>query len=269
MKLAKMKFVALFVLLSAFAATVFAGEGKEISLFNGKTLDGWYKFVRGRGVNNDPNNVFTVQDGAIRISGEEFGCVTTNESFSDYVLTLEFKWGTQTWGKRKNAARDSGVLVHSYGEDGGFGGIWMRSVEANVIEGGLGDFWLVTSKKDNVEATCDVRLLKDGKTRVFATKSEGGKPVTLKSNGDGCFHWKNFDPAPGDVKGIRGANDLDRPNDWNKITVIMKGKNMKIFVNDQLVNEIYDLKLPQYSGKIQLQSEGAEIFYRNIKVRPL
>ena len=59
-----------------------------IKLFNGKNLDGWYTFIKGKGKNNDPNNVFTVKNGLIRISGEEFGCITTNEEFENYSLWL-------------------------------------------------------------------------------------------------------------------------------------------------------------------------------------
>ena len=84
---------------------------------------------------------------AIRISGERWGGLVTREAYRDYRLVVEFRWGLATWGERKNAARDSGVLVHGQGPDGNTGadgnGAWMRSVEAQVIEGGVGDFILV------------------------------------------------------------------------------------------------------------------------------
>jgi hypothetical protein len=70
---------------------------KTIKLFNGKNLDGWYTFVRNRGRDIDPKKVFTVNKGLIRISGEEYGCITTNEEYGDYKLIVEFKWGTQTY----------------------------------------------------------------------------------------------------------------------------------------------------------------------------
>ncbi|MEJ7831123.1 MAG: DUF1080 domain-containing protein, partial [Segetibacter sp.] len=53
-------------------------DTKTINLFNGKNLNGWYIFLQGRGRDNDPKKVFTVADGLIRISGEEWGCITTN-----------------------------------------------------------------------------------------------------------------------------------------------------------------------------------------------
>ena len=47
------------------------GKNSDLQLFNGNNLDGWYTFIRDRGKNVDPKNVFTVKNGMIRISGEE------------------------------------------------------------------------------------------------------------------------------------------------------------------------------------------------------
>ena len=49
---------------------------KTIKLFNGHNLDGWILFKE-PWRDNDPKDVFTVKDGTIRISGEEWGCITT------------------------------------------------------------------------------------------------------------------------------------------------------------------------------------------------
>src|SRR5665648_128931 len=121
-----------------------ANSGKsKIQLFNGKDLNGWYTFIKGKGRNSDPNKVFTVQDGLIRVSGEEFGCITTNEDYENYKLLVEFRWGDITFAPRVDKARDSGVLLHSTGEDGGYSGIWMHSIECQIIEGGTGDLLVV------------------------------------------------------------------------------------------------------------------------------
>ena len=54
---------------------------KEIKLFNGKDLTNFYTYLRGHGKNVDPNKVFTVADGMIRVSGQTFGCFTTEKEF--------------------------------------------------------------------------------------------------------------------------------------------------------------------------------------------
>ncbi|MEQ1587327.1 MAG: DUF1080 domain-containing protein [Cyclobacteriaceae bacterium] len=115
-------------------------KNKAISLFNGRNLDDWYTFLQNRGRDNDPKKVFTIYDGMIRISGEEWGCITTDKEFENYRLIAEFKWGGKTFAPRLDNARDCGVLLHSIGEDGGSEGIWMHSIECQIIEGGTGDF---------------------------------------------------------------------------------------------------------------------------------
>ena len=263
-----MKNRCVFSLSSAFALLLFllpaellAGEPRE--LFNGKDLSGWYIFLQNREKNSDPNGVFTVHDGLIHVTGEEFGGITTEESFSDYRLTVEFKWGEKTWGGRKERARDSGVLIHSFGPDGGFAGLWMRSVEANITEGGIGDFWIVGGKNDGISATCRVRIREDG--RIF--DPERGEPLTITSNGERCFQWIARDSNWKDDLNFRGAKDIDRPGDWNELTVEARSDVMETFLNGTLVNRVYDLK--PTAGKIQLQSEGAEIFFRRVTLTPL
>lgn len=78
-------------------------KNNSIPLFNGKNLDGWYTFLQNRGRNNDPKKVFTVQNGMIRISGEEWGCITTNKAYENYKLIIEFKWGRETHAPRKKS----------------------------------------------------------------------------------------------------------------------------------------------------------------------
>jgi hypothetical protein len=87
--------------------------------------------------------VFSVQEGTIKVSGEEWGGLTSKDSYRDYHLTLEWKWGGPNLGKRAGHARDSGILVHGTGEDGAHGGTWLQSIESQIIEGGAGDFIMV------------------------------------------------------------------------------------------------------------------------------
>jgi len=97
----------------------------------------------------DPLNVFTVvkEDAkpAIRISGEVFGVLATEREFENFHLSMEFKWGVNKYPPRKDKKRDSGILYHSVGKDWARGGAWMRSVELQVQEGGVGDLWCVDS----------------------------------------------------------------------------------------------------------------------------
>lgn len=234
-----------------------SGEKAKLKLFNGKNLEGWYTFIKGKGKNMDPNEVFTVRNGVIAISGEEYGCITTNEEFENYKLVVEFKWGENTHTPRLEKTRDSGILLHSIGEDGGYSGIWMHSIECQVIEGGTGDIIVVGDGSPNFAVTCPVTSEKQGNSYVFNPE---GEPVTVHQ---GRINWYGRDPNWKDEKGFRGANDVEKPvGKWNKIECIVKGKEIKIYLNNKLVNHAFDVKPSK--GRIQIQSEGAEIFFRKV-----
>ncbi len=195
----------------------------------------------------------------IRISGEEFGGLTTKDEFHDYHLVAEWKWGERTFGSRKQAARDSGILLHCVGPDGAAGGNWMESQECQIIEGGCGDFIMVNGR-EKPSLTCETRVGPDG--QLYFEK--GGKAVTRDS---GRYNWWGRDPSWKDVLGFRGSRDVEKPaGEWNRMEVICDGDSITNIVNGYVVN--IGTKSSLTKGKIIFQSEGAEIFFRKIEVRP-
>jgi hypothetical protein len=234
----------------------------KVILFNGKNLDGWYTFVQNRGRGIDPKKVFTVQDGMIRISGEEWGGITSNEEFENYRLIVEFKWGEKTFAPRLENARDSGILLHSVGEDGASDGIWMHSIECQVIEGGTGDFIVVGDGSKDFSITSPVAQEKQGSSYIFQSD---GELATINS---GRINWYGLDPNWKDVIDFRGSQDVEKPvGDWNKVECVVEGDEITIFLNGILVNQAANVK--PNKGRIQIQSEGAEIFFRKVELRPL
>jgi hypothetical protein len=234
-------------------------SGEPIFRFNGKDLTGFYPYVRDHG-RVDPKHVFSVRDGMIDISGEEFGGLTTEDEFRDYHLITEWKWGERTWTPRKTSARDSGILVHCVGPDGAAGGNWMESQECQVIEGGCGDFILVAGRSKPI-MTCETRR---GPDRQYYFE-KGGKPVTLSSV---RYNWWGRDPAWKDVFGFRGRRDVEKPaGEWNRMEVVCDGGSITTILNGYVVNIGTNSSLTR--GKILLQSECAEIFFRKVEVRPL
>lgn len=241
---------------------------EPIRLFNGKDLSNFYTWLgspgKGQpplGKNSDPKGVFTVKDGMIRISGEVFGAITTEKEYENYHLIVEFKWGEKTFPPREKAARDSGILLHCVGEDGGPGGkgFWMESIECQIIEGGTGDIILVAGKN---RPTITATVRKVGNQLYYDPK---GEPVTVDR---GRINWSKRDPNWKDVLGFRGQNDVEKPHgEWNRVECICDGDNITIFVNGQLVNAC--TKASHRRGKIQIQSEGAELYIRRVDLLPL
>ena len=93
------------------AADSKADHGTAIRLFNNKDLSNFYVFLKDRGRNNDPKQVFTVDNGILRVSGEEWGLLTSEKEYENYRLVVEYKWGKKTFDPRKNSARDSGIWL--------------------------------------------------------------------------------------------------------------------------------------------------------------
>lgn len=268
-----------FVLLLPLASSLVSSDEaairpeQTIRLFDGRSLAPFYTWLVDTH-REDPLPVFTVVDQvdgapAIRISGERWGGLVTRERYRDYRLVVEFRWGLATWGDRRDAARDSGVLVHGQGPDGNTGadgnGAWMRAVEAQVIEGGVGDFILVAGFDGGGQRLTPRITARAGKDRdgepVFDPK---GEPREFEG---GRINWFGRDPDWADRLGFRGRHDLESPlGGWTRLEVIADGDRVTNIVNGTVVNEGTRSSLTE--GRIIIQSEGAEIYFRRIDLLP-
>jgi|tagenome__1003787_1003787.scaffolds.fasta_scaffold20691905_2 hypothetical protein len=250
-----------------------------IKLFDGKSFGDWYTWLKDT-KREDPRKVFTVDDGMIHVSGDGYGCITTNKHYRDYHMIVEFKFGERTWHERENATRDSGVLIHSNGRDGGYEGNWMPSIEVQIIEGGVGDFIIVGGPDESgkpVPITLTTTVAPERDRAKQAIYKPGGKQETFKrplpagvhaADSPGRIDWYGRDPDWKDLKGFRGKEDVESPHgQWTRLDVICDGGHVETFVNGTKVNEAFDVS-PR-AGRIQLQSELAEIFYRRWELWPL
>lgn len=256
-----------------------APAGGRRELFNGRNLDGWYTYLQDRGRDCDPKGVFTVTNGVLRISGEEWGSLITKEAFADYRLTVEYRWLGTAFGDKCDAAPDSGILFHSVGPDGGFEGIWMASHELNLIRGATGDFWTVHPKGSKMFLCAEVAPM--GKAEPRRWKEDdgsysmrhfdypiwcaGGREVRVSGNGRVCRgdiarDWTDTPNAPLAVN--------EKPmGEWNTATLECRGDKVKAFFNGKLVNEA--TKVSPARGRIQLQSEGCGVEFRRVTLEPL
>jgi hypothetical protein len=245
-----------------------------IRLFDGTSLanfDSWLVDQH----EADPDRVFSVIDQidgapAIRISGKVWGGLLTKQAYRDYRLVVEYRWGGATWGNRKARARDSGVLIHAQGRMGNtgkdFNGPWLRSIEFQIIEGGVGDILPVAGYDEQGHqlrpaVTARSRPLRENE----ALFDPQGEPTTFSS---GRINWWGRSPSWEDRLGFRGAQDVESPgSEWTRLEAVVEKGNLTYYVNGQLVNAATDSTFT--SGRIMLQSEGAEIYFRRIDIGPL
>ena len=81
-------------------------------------------------------------------------------------------------------------------------------------------------------------------------------------------NWFGRDPDWKDERDIRGPDDRDSPHgQWTRMDVICDGDHIETFVNGTKVNEAFDVSPNE--GRVQLQTELAEIYFRRWELWPL
>ena len=236
-------------------------EGRWTPLWNGKDLDGWTTWTK----TPPAAEVFTIDqnvDGrpAIHISGEVFGELRTVRSFENYHLRLQFKWGQKQWPPRDKPGtqRDSGLLYHVHAPPGEGGRTWARSIELQIQEHDVGDLYAVGSV-----------------IAVRATARKGTQPTLYDY--DPAGEWTFFSQTQGSQGRCIKQPDNEKPTgEWNTVELIAFGEEAIHIVNGKVVMRLHGpmridrpVPTPVTSGQLILQSEGAEVFYRDIEIQPI
>jgi Domain of Unknown Function (DUF1080) len=214
------------------------------SLFDGNTLAAWDRYL-GKpsaseaplGLDDDPLGVFSIValDGgaAIRVSGEVWGALISKETFCDFHLRAQYKWGALLWPPLDT--RDSGLMYLSTGPLG--------AVNA-------------------------------------------GGPALSDPAGSGAFLVSiEYQIAPSDVGDLVALGPIaftslgrvvpaERADDWNDVDIVVRGGVATHTFNGVEVARAQGFVLDWSGaapttlgcGKLQLQSEGAEIFFRGVEI---
>ncbi|NVK55603.1 MAG: DUF1080 domain-containing protein [Alteromonadaceae bacterium] len=217
----------------------------------------------GLNTGNDELQVFTMLRGqnnqpVLRVSGEYYGGVSTKQEYENYHFTLQFKWGDKKWPPRLDRLKDSGILYHAIGEHGqDYYRSWMISQEFQIMQGHIGDYW------NQMTTAVDVRAFSP--EYIMNPVADETQPFLPVGQGE-------------DIKGLvlRKENHENPHGQWNTLDLItFEDKSIHI-VNGEVVmvlrnsrNVIDGKPVPLTKGKIQLQSEAAELFYRGIAIKSL
>ncbi len=264
------------VLLAAFvlsAATIAAEpippsargvESEWVRLFNGKDLTGWFSFLQKHGRDRDPDHVITIEDGAIHAykgarSGSEvvMGYIGTAQSFSDYHLRLKYKWGKNQFKPRFTLKPDAGIYYHHATEDA----VWPQALQFQVELNDVGD--LLTVGLIQVDTTIDPAT-KSAEWQEYLPADQGGVSYTTGTGSRVTY--------------TRKSANYERDG-WNTVDLICKGDSAAHLVNGHLVNRCSGIRqrsptdpnawIPLTGGRILLEFEATEVFYRDIEIRPL
>lgn len=259
--------------------------GKTRRLFNGRDLAGWDSWLGyadprdtyGQpkegpiGLNHDTTGVFSVDtaDGqpAIHVSGKIWGGLISKRSYGSYHLHLEFKWGEHAWFPMP---RNNGVLYHSQGNYGAFFGTWMSGLEFEVVPGSIGMLLTVgDSKGTHSFQTVD--------WRVGANVAVGRDP-SIPYPFRRYMKGGALSPIRMPAFNVDANRNAEKPlGEWNTLDIYTLGDRSIHVVNGVPVlaasgfttTDAKGAKRPLVRGRIQLQSEGAETWFRDITITPI
>ena len=237
---------------------------EKIALFNGENYDGWDLWMKKDDFAKPAEEVFTVKDGAMHVTGMGFGGATTKQAYKDYHLKMQFRFTGEGYARRKGRTADGGLLFHCIGPEGLYSGIWHLSFECNIIQGRTGDLIVVGNMKD-YPTLLRAKAFTDDKGRwVPCPNAKTGVKSLI-----GCGRVDNFfyDPNWKDVE-TQPVVPPERPyGEWNDLELICSGDTAEYILNGKTVLKLFDL-VPA-AGRIQLQSECHTIEYRNITIEPV
>ena len=217
----------------------------------------WIAMGQAMGLNNDPKKVFSVKqhkgEPMLQVTGEILGALTTLKEYENYHLTFKTRFGDQTWPPRVAMPLDTGLLYHCQGENGNSKPLaWKACLEFQIIEGGIGDLIALGGMFGTVKGS--------------ALTNDKGETTA------------RYDPASEvDIQHLpfaqASSNQENPKGQWNRLDLYVLGTNAVYVVNGVVVNVVENtidkFKNPLTRGQLQIQSEGGEVYYSDMRIRDL
>jgi Domain of Unknown Function (DUF1080) len=246
-----------------------AGADGWISLLNGRDLNGWYSVLSksGKGA-AEQRGMVTIEENMLHIMGNEAGpsaaeagYLATTQDFENVHIRVEYKWGVKRFGPRAFSKRDNGLLYGVVGPDK----VWPTCVECQIEEGDVGDAFLLGTR--GIQDQHPNGLFGQNLTTHGWDVPPTPSPETS--------------PPPGSTDITRKIKDgnFENLDTWNVVEVVWQGDRAAHIVNGRAVNALSKLEqpdsrnagtfIPLTRGKIAIELEYAEIWFRRIEVKAL
>jgi len=241
--------------------TTYLGIPRAETPVTGIPKDDKGNYIHAVGFNKDERGVFTTTmvDGepVLHVTGEIYGSVHTKQEFENYHLVVQFKWGTQKWPPRVTEPLDTGILYHVIGDHGvDYWKAWALSQEFQIMEHSVGDWWQIAGSQ------IDIRCAKSA-----------GETVPMY---DPKAPSISYGPGGAGITCLRGK-DAEKPKgEWNTLELITFGDKSLHIVNGVVVMALSNSRytqdgkvIPLTKGKILLQSEAGEVFFKGVKIKSI
>ncbi|TAE40864.1 MAG: DUF1080 domain-containing protein [Runella slithyformis] len=211
-------------------ALFFAANAQEISLFNGKDLDGWHIDVPA--IEKDPKqrNPFIIRNGLLVSLGTPEGHLITDAVYQNYRVEVQYRFAA--------APGNCGLLLHASTPRSLYG-LFPKSIESQMMHTNAGDFWCIV---ENIEVP-DMEKRRGPKAQWGITEGKERRVKNLTDNSE-------------------------KPvGEWNTMIVECLNDAIKVWVNGEMVNQGFNCTAQK--GQIALQAEGAEVEFRKVVLTPI
>jgi hypothetical protein len=216
--------------ISILAFSVSTAISQTTSLFNGKDLSGWHADVPDMDDDPDAKMPFIVRDGMLVSLGTPGGHLITDEVYMDYRLEVEYRFAAKPG--------NCGVLVHASTPRALYK-MFPKSMEVQMMHENAGDFWCIV---EDITVP-DMEQRRGPKEEWGITEGKKRRIINLSDGSE--------NPV----------------GEWNTMVIECLGSEIKVWVNDDMVNHGYDCTAQR--GQIAVQAEGSEVEFRKMEMTPI
>ncbi len=205
-------------------------ETGSTELFNGKDLEGWHADIPAADKDQQLKPTFIVRDGKLVSLGNPQGHLITDQQHSNYRLHVEYRFP----GKPGNC----GVLVHASTPRALYK-MFPKSIEVQMNHQHAGDFWCIVQ-----DITVPDMVQRRGPKEKWGVVEGKARRI------------------------LNLTDDSEKPlGEWNTMVIECVEDEIKVWVNDDLVNHGTNCTAKQ--GQIAIQAEGAEVEFRKLTLTPI
>jgi 3-keto-disaccharide hydrolase len=224
------KYYILFIAFTYIFSIQSEAQKKSVNLYNGKNLKGWHADVPDMDKDASLKSPFIIRDGMLVSLGIPGGHLITDKEYKNYRLQVEYRFAS--------TPGNCGVLVHASTPRALYG-MFPQSLEVQMQDKSAGDFWCIVEDI----AVPDMVARRGPKEKWGGTEGKNRHIANL-------------------------TDDSENPaGEWNTMVIECHDREIKVWVNDDMVNYGYDCTT--YKGQIAIQAEGSEVEFRKILLTPI
>lgn len=133
------------------------------------TENDWYAYIKTSSEKLEPAKTYEFTDGIIRMHGENVGYLMSKKSYSNFELTLDYRWNLDEQYKGKGK-KNSGVMYNIPTDSPDK--VWPKGIQFQIKENTTGDFVFL----DQVTAKVNGKLVEPGASVTSPKFLDNEKP---------------------------------------------------------------------------------------------